>query len=113
MTTAAFTAQLAAALQGPYPAPEAAAMAALVAETLLGLSPLQRRMQATAPVPAEVAAQLPALVARLLDEVAEVPGAGGVMLTFDHFVEGIENFGTRIQPLMRSRRHIAAQPVAA
>ena len=52
-------------------------------------------------------------VARLLDEVAEVPGAGGVMLTFDDFVEGVENFGTRIQPLMRSRRHVAPQPVAA
>jgi release factor glutamine methyltransferase len=66
MTTAAFTAQLAAALQGPYPAAEAAAIAALVAETLLGLSPLQRRMQPAAPVPAEVAARLPDLTARLL-----------------------------------------------
>ena len=66
MTTAAFTAQLAAALQGPYPAPEATAIAALVTETLLDLSPLQRRMQAAAPVPAEVATQLPNLVARLL-----------------------------------------------
>jgi release factor glutamine methyltransferase len=66
MTTAAFTAQLAAALQGPYPAPEAAAIAALVTETLLGLSPLQRRMQAVAPVPAEVTARLPDLTARLL-----------------------------------------------
>lgn len=66
MTTAAFTAQLAAALQGPYPAPEATAIAALVAETLLGLSPLQRRMQAAAPVPAEVAVRLPDLTARLL-----------------------------------------------
>jgi release factor glutamine methyltransferase len=66
MTTAAFTAQLAAALQGPYPAPEAAAIAALVAETLLGINPLQRRMQATAPVPAGVAARLPDLTARLL-----------------------------------------------
>ncbi|MFC0408578.1 pyrimidine utilization protein A [Roseomonas elaeocarpi] len=51
-------------------------------------------------------------VARLLDEVAEVPGAGGVMLTFDDFIAGVENFGTRIQPLMRSRRHVNAQPVA-
>ncbi|HET9503532.1 MAG TPA: peptide chain release factor N(5)-glutamine methyltransferase [Hymenobacter sp.] len=66
MTTAAFTAQLAAALQGPYPAAEAAAIAALVTETLLVLSPLQRRMQAAAPVPAEVAARLPDLTARLL-----------------------------------------------
>jgi release factor glutamine methyltransferase len=66
MTTAAFTAQLATALQGPYPAPEAAAIAALVTETLLDLSPLQRRMQAAAPVPAEVQARLPDIQARLL-----------------------------------------------
>jgi release factor glutamine methyltransferase len=66
MTTAAFTAQLAAALQGPYPTPEAAAIAALVTETLLGLNPLQRRMQAATPVPAEVAARLPELQTRLL-----------------------------------------------
>jgi pyrimidine oxygenase len=50
-------------------------------------------------------------VAAMLDEMATVPGLGGVMLTFDDFVEGIEVFGTRIQPLMRSRAHIA--PMAA
>lgn len=66
MTTAAFTAHLTAALQAPYPGPEAAAVAALVAETLLSLSSLQRRMQAAVPVPAAVLAQLPALLARLL-----------------------------------------------
>jgi release factor glutamine methyltransferase len=66
MTTAAFTAQLSTALQGPYPAPEATAIAALVTETLLQMSPLQRRMQAAASVPAEVAARLPDLTARLL-----------------------------------------------
>ncbi|WP_174273556.1 pyrimidine utilization protein A [Sphingomonas bacterium] len=43
-------------------------------------------------------------VARMLDEVAGVPGTGGVLLTFDDFVVGVENFGTRIQPLMQSRR---------
>ncbi len=43
-------------------------------------------------------------VARMLDEMAEVPGTGGVLLTFDDFLEGVENFGTRIQPLMKSRR---------
>jgi pyrimidine oxygenase len=32
-----------------------------------------------------------------------VPNTGGVLLTFDDFVEGIEDFGTRIQPLMKSR----------
>jgi len=66
MTTAAFTAQLATALQGPYPGPEAEAIAALVTETLLNLSPLQRRMQAATPMPAEVLTQLPNLQARLL-----------------------------------------------
>ena len=45
-----------------------------------------------------------ATVARLLDEVATVPGTRGILLTFDEFVQGIENFGQRIQPLMSSRR---------
>ncbi|MGI5472321.1 pyrimidine utilization protein A [Streptomyces sp. CA-132043] len=42
-------------------------------------------------------------VAGMLDEIAEVSGTKGIMLVFDDFLEGIENFGTRIQPLMRSR----------
>ncbi|WP_262061667.1 pyrimidine utilization protein A [Streptomyces sp. STR69] len=42
-------------------------------------------------------------VARMLDEVAEVEGTKGIMLVFDDFLEGLENFGTRIQPLMKSR----------
>jgi pyrimidine oxygenase len=29
-----------------------------------------------------------------------------VLLTFDDFVKGIEDFGARIQPLMKSRQHI-------
>lgn len=45
-------------------------------------------------------------VAAMLDEVATVPGTGGVLLTFDEFVSGVETFGQRIQPLMKSRRHI-------
>ena len=44
-----------------------------------------------------------ASVARMLDELAEVPGVQGVMLTFDDFVIGMEQFGTRILPLMRCR----------
>ena len=44
-----------------------------------------------------------ASVARMLDEMAAVPNTGGVLLTFDDFVEGVEAFGTRIQPLMRCR----------
>jgi pyrimidine oxygenase len=42
-------------------------------------------------------------IARMLDEMAAVPGTGGVLLTFDDFVEGVEAFGTHIQPLMKSR----------
>lgn len=42
-------------------------------------------------------------VAAMLDEVATVPGTEGVMLTFDDFLEGIEKFGQRIQPLMNCR----------
>ena len=42
-------------------------------------------------------------VARLLDEAATVPGTKGIMLTFDDFVQGIEDFGTRVQPLMQCR----------
>jgi len=47
-------------------------------------------------------------VARLLDEVAEVPGTEGVLLTFDDFLAGVEAFGERIQPLMKSRAHVAS-----
>ena len=43
-------------------------------------------------------------VARMLDEIATVPNTGGVLLTFDDFVEGVEAFGTRIQPLMKCRQ---------
>jgi pyrimidine oxygenase len=51
-----------------------------------------------------------ATVARLLDEVATIPGIAGVLLTFDEFVSGTEIFGERIQPLMQCRRHVT--PVA-
>jgi pyrimidine oxygenase len=44
-----------------------------------------------------------AAVAQMLDEMATVPGVRGVMLTFDDFIIGIEQFGTRILPLMRCR----------
>ncbi|KAH6654396.1 putative pyrimidine monooxygenase ruta [Truncatella angustata] len=42
-------------------------------------------------------------VARLLDEAASVPGTKGIMLTFDDFLVGLDNFGEKIQPLMKSR----------
>ncbi len=44
-----------------------------------------------------------ASIARMLDEAAAVPGVRGVMMTFDDFLIGMEQFGTRIQPLMRCR----------
>jgi pyrimidine oxygenase len=49
-------------------------------------------------------------VARMLDEMAEVPNTGGVLLTFDDFLEGVEAFGTRIQPLMKSRAGVITAP---
>jgi pyrimidine oxygenase len=44
-----------------------------------------------------------ASIARMLDEAATVPGTKGLMLTFDDFLIGLEQFGQRIQPLMKSR----------
>jgi pyrimidine oxygenase len=46
-----------------------------------------------------------ATVAKMLDEVAQQP-IKGIMLTFDDFLVGLENFGTKIQPLMKSRANI-------
>jgi hypothetical protein len=40
------------------------------------------------------------------EEMASVPGVRGVMLTFDDFVIGMEQFGTRILPLMQCRSGI-------
>ncbi len=47
-----------------------------------------------------------AKVAALLDELSEVPGVQGAMMTFDDFVIGMEQFGTRIQPLMKCRSNL-------
>ncbi|MEM1374633.1 MAG: pyrimidine utilization protein A, partial [Pseudomonadota bacterium] len=49
-----------------------------------------------------------AQVAAMLDEVAAVTGTGGVLLTFDDFVQGVEDFGTKIQPLMTCRQTMEA-----
>jgi pyrimidine oxygenase len=54
-----------------------------------------------------------ASVAAMLDEIATVPGCGGVLLTFDDFLIGMDDFGTKIQPLMKSRQHVTATPGAA
>ncbi len=43
--------------------------------------------------------------ASLLDQIDVIEGCDGVLLTFDDFVKGIEDFGARIQPLMKSRQH--------
>jgi len=47
-------------------------------------------------------------IAGLLDEMSTIPGLAGTMLTFDDFLIGIEQFGTRIQPLMKSRQQRAS-----
>jgi pyrimidine oxygenase len=41
-------------------------------------------------------------VAKMLDEIAAEP-IKGIMMTFDDFEAGVVNFGTKIQPLMKSR----------
>jgi pyrimidine oxygenase len=40
-------------------------------------------------------------VARRLDEMAQVPGTDGIMLTFDDFVEGLDRFGEEVMPLLQ------------
>ncbi|OIQ32537.1 MAG: pyrimidine utilization protein A [Alphaproteobacteria bacterium MedPE-SWcel] len=45
--------------------------------------------------------------ARLLDEAASVAGVKGIMLTFDDFHKGLDDFGEKIQPLMKTREHLA------
>ncbi len=44
-----------------------------------------------------------AKVAAMLDDLATVPGIKGIMLTFDDFLIGMDQFGQRIQPLMACR----------
>jgi pyrimidine oxygenase len=48
-------------------------------------------------------------VAEMLDEIAATKGLKGIMLTFDDFVIGIEQFGQYIQPLMKTRNGIGAK----
>jgi len=47
-----------------------------------------------------------ASIARMLDEVAKVPDTAGVLLTFDDFIKGMEDFGQKIQPLMKCRKGV-------
>jgi pyrimidine oxygenase len=44
-----------------------------------------------------------ATVAKMMDEAGDVPGTKGIMLTFDDFLIGLDQFGQRIQPLMKTR----------
>jgi len=62
----------------------------------------------TSPANQGVLAGSCAAVARMLDEVATVPGVRGVMPTCDDFVIGMEQFGQRIEPLMESRARALA-----
>jgi pyrimidine oxygenase len=48
-------------------------------------------------------------VARMLDEIAAIRGLKGIMLTFDDFILGMEQFGEHIQPRMKSRAKAAAR----
>lgn len=51
-------------------------------------------------------------VASMLDAIAEIKGTDGILLTFDDFIQGVEDFGTRIQPLMKSRIDVDS-PIAS
>jgi pyrimidine oxygenase len=42
-------------------------------------------------------------IAEMLDEAAAVPGTSGLMLAFDDPVAGLEAFGARVLPLLRTR----------
>jgi pyrimidine oxygenase len=53
-----------------------------------------------------------ASVAKMLDGVAAVPDTAGVLLTFDDFLVGMDQFGQRIQPLMKSRSDRAVKAAA-
>ncbi|GAA4003686.1 peptide chain release factor N(5)-glutamine methyltransferase [Hymenobacter fastidiosus] len=66
MTVRELTTTLSTALQAIYPEAEATAIAGIVTEHLLQVSPLQRRMRAAELVPAPVLAQLPDVQQRLL-----------------------------------------------
>lgn len=50
-----------------------------------------------------------ATCARLLDEVAAMPGVAGIMLCFDDFIVGMDAYAEKIQPLMRCRQDRLAE----
>jgi pyrimidine oxygenase len=45
-------------------------------------------------------------VARMLDEMGDVPGTSGLMLILEDYRTDMVAFGTRIQPLMATRSHV-------
>ncbi|WOE32858.1 MULTISPECIES: pyrimidine utilization protein A [unclassified Acinetobacter] len=47
-------------------------------------------------------------VAEMLDEISHIEGTEGILLTFDDFIQGVEDFGQQIQPYMQCRQHITA-----
>lgn len=53
-----------------------------------------------------------ASVAAMLDEMDGMPGCKGLMLTFDDFLIGLDQFGDHIQPLMKSRAATLVQKAA-
>ena len=48
-------------------------------------------------------------VAKMLDEIGEIQATEGILLTFDDFIQGVEDFGQKIQPLMKCREHIVVE----
>ncbi len=52
-------------------------------------------------------------VAAMLDEAAAVEGTKGIMLVFDDFLQGMDDFGTKIQPLMRTREGVVSSAPSA
>jgi pyrimidine oxygenase len=42
-------------------------------------------------------------IAGMLDDAGTIEGTKGIMMVFDDFLVGLEKFGTKIQPLMKSR----------
>jgi pyrimidine oxygenase len=47
-------------------------------------------------------------IAEMLGGVADIPGTKGIMLVFDDFLVGLDKFGQKIQPLMKSRSKVKA-----
>ena len=48
-------------------------------------------------------------VAKMLDQISEIKGTEGILLTFDDFLQGVEDFGQRIQPLMKCRESVVTE----